>query len=190
MRLRPSQPFVNPIRIACMSMVVCLGWSAGALAQDPPPNFTGTWKLDRSLSEPMREMLKAQGYNAIEVGILEKVPVTQIVIQSRDGMSIEIRSTIVRTSEQLRFDGQSHPDRSNVLGPLVRLSEWSPDGRQLLTTTRYNAKCGLGAEMIVTRTIAGTERNRLMQETRVKLADGREFKSRQVFVRQESAITG
>ena len=164
-----------------------MGWSAAAAcAQDQTPNFAGTWKLDRSQSDPMREMLKAQGYNALEVTILEKVPVTQVVVQSRDGMSIEIRSTVVKTSEQLRFDGQSHPDRNNVLGPLERLSRWSPDGRQLLTTTRYNAKCGLGAEMTVTRTIAGTERNRLMQETKVKLADGREFKARQVFLRQDS----
>ncbi len=133
----------------------------------------------------MREMLKAQGYNAVEVTILEKVPVTQIVVQSRDGMSIEIRSTVVKTSEQLRFDGQSYPDRNNVLGPLVRLSQWLPDRRQLQTTTRYNAKCGIGAEMTVTRMIAGAERNRLLQETKVKLADGREFKARQVFLRQD-----
>jgi hypothetical protein len=163
-----------------------MGWSSLAPAQDLPPNFTGTWKLDRSLSDPMREMLKAQGYNALEVGILEKVPVTQVVVQTRDGMSIEIRSTVVRTSEQLLFDGQSHSDRNSVLGPLVRLSQWSSDGRQLLTTTRYNAKCGLGAEMIVTRTISPTDRLRLLQETRVKLADGREFKARQVFVRQDT----
>jgi hypothetical protein len=177
---------VNLIRIVRISIVVMMGWSAGARAQDLPPNFTGTWKLDRSLSESMREMLKAQGYNAIEVSLLERVPVTQVMSQTRDSLAIEIRATIVRTSELLRFDGQSHPDRNNVVGPLVRLSQWSPDGRQLLTTTKYNAKCGLGAEMTVTRTIAPNERNRLLQETKVKLADGREFKARQVFVRLDS----
>ena len=184
-RWPPFQSFVNLLRIARTSIAVMMGWSAGALAQDLPLNFTGTWKLDRSLSEPMREMLKAQGYNSVEVTLLEKVPVTQVMSQTRDSLTIEIRATIVKTSEMLRFDGQAHPDRNNVVGPLVRLSQWSADGRQLLTTTRYNAKCGIGAEMTVTRTISPTERNRLLQETKVKLADGREFKARQVFVRTD-----
>ena len=167
-------------------MVVWMStWVASAVAEDQATNFTGTWKLDRTVSDPMRDMLKAQGYNAVEVSVLERVPVTQVMNQSRDSLAIEIRATVIKTSELLRFDGQPYPDRNNVVGPLVRKSQWSADGRQLLTTTHYNAKCGLGAEMTVTRSIAPNERNRLLQETKVKLADGREFKARQIFVRQD-----
>jgi len=186
MRRLPIQHRVNLVQIARLPLfIVMASWSTFALSQDQTTNFTGTWKLDRSLSEPMREMLKAQGYNAVEVSILEKVPVTQIMNQTRDGLAIEIRATVIKTSELLRFDGQQYADRNNVVGPLVRKSQWSADGRQLQTTTRYNAKCGLGAEMVVTRTIAPNERNWLFQETKLRLADGREFKARQVFVRQD-----
>ena len=186
LRRLPIQHRVNLFRIARLPLFVLLTcWSAVALGQDQTANFTGTWKLDRSLSEPMRDMLKAQGYNAVEVSILEKVPVTQIMNQTRDGLTIEIRATVVKTSELLRFDGQQYADRNNVVGPLVRKSQWSADGRQLQTTTRYNAKSGLGVEMVVTRTISPNERNWLFQDTKLRLADGREFKARQVFVRQD-----
>lgn len=157
-----------------------------ACADDAAADFYGTWKLDRAASDPMREMLKAQGYNALEVSILEKVPVTQIMTSTPDGLAIEIRATIIKTSEQLHFDGQARSEKSSVLGPVIRLSRWLAEGRQLFTQTRYNAKSGVGAEMTVTRMIAGTEHNRLMQETSVRLADGREFKARQVFIRMDS----
>ena len=153
-------------------------------------NFTGTWKLDRGASDPMHEMLKAQGYNALEVSVLEKVPVTQVMTQSPDGLAIAIHSSVISTQEQLRFDGQLHADKNNVLGPLVRISRWSADGRQLLTVIHYSAKCGLRAEMTVTRSFLGAERRQMFQETRVRLIDGREFKARQVFIRQESIAKG
>ncbi|OAI42251.1 hypothetical protein AYO41_04540 [Verrucomicrobia bacterium SCGC AG-212-E04] len=174
-------------QVLVLALAACAGT---ARAEDPAINFTGTWKLDRSASDPMREMLKAQGYNALEVSILERVPVTQIMTQTPGGLAIEVRSTVVKTSEQLHFDGQQRADKSNVLGPLTRLCRWSADGRQLLTTTRYNAKSGMGAEMTVTRTIAGAERSRLLQETSVRLSDGREFKARQVFIRLDTGSKG
>lgn len=177
-------------RVAQLVVFVLAAVTNTARAEDLPVNFTGTWKLDRAASDPMREMLKAQGYNALEVSILERVPVTQVMTPTPDGLAIEIRSTIIRTSELLHFDGQARSEKNSVLGPVVRLSRWLPDGRHLLTLTRYHAKCGLAAEMTVTRTIAGTERSRLMQETSVRLADGREFKARQVFIRQDSGSKG
>ncbi len=189
-RWQPLPPLVKPSRVAQLVVFAIAACATTAWAEDAPINFTGTWKLDRSASDPMREMLKAQGYNALEVSILEKVPVTQVMTPTSDGLAIEIRSTIIRTSEQLHFDGHARSEKSSVLGPVIRLSRWSPDGRQLLTMIRYNAKCGLGAEMTVTRTIAGAERSRLMQETFVRLADGREFKARQVFVRQDAGSRG
>ncbi len=177
-------------RLAQLAVLTLAAATHTARAEDPPVNFAGTWKLDRAASDPMREMLKAQGYNAVEVSILERVPVTQVMTPTSDGLAIEIRSTVIRTSEQLHFDGQARPEKHSVLGPVVRVSRWLPDGRHLLTMTRYNAKCGLAAEMTVTRTVAGTERSRLMQETSVRLADGREFRARQVFVRQDAGSKG
>jgi hypothetical protein len=183
---------LKPFRSALLLVFALATFASTARAgsDEPPVDFTGKWKLDRAASDPMREMLKAQGYNAFEVGILERVPVTQIMTQKPGGLSIEVRSTIIRTSEQIYFDGQSRPDNNNVLGPLVRVSRWSADGRQLLTTIRYNAKCGLGAEMTVVRSVAGAERSRMLQETSVRLADGREFKARQVFVRLDAGSRG
>lgn len=178
------------LRAAKFVLLALAACATTAWADDAPVNFTGTWKLDRTASDPMREMLTAQGYNALEVSILEKVPVTQVMTATPDGLAIEIRSTVIRTSEQLHFDGQARSEKSSVLGPVVRLSRCSPDGRQLHTLTRYNAKCGLGAEMTVTRTIAGAGHTLLRQETSVRLADGREFKARQVFIRQDSGAKG
>ncbi len=145
-------------------------------------NFSGTWKLDRAISDPAREMLRAQGWNAIEVQLLDRVPVTQAITQTVDGLRIEIRATIITTSEYLRFDGQPHAETSSVLGPLTRVCSWSPDGAQLITRTEYKAKSGMGAEMIVTRSRGGADR--LDQITEVKLADGRSFRARQVFMRK------
>ena len=175
---------------AALLLALLLARSAVAGPDEPPPDFTGTWKLDRNASDPMHEMLKAQGYSSVEVGILAKLPVTQIMTQSPSGMEIAIRSTVIKTQEQLRFDGVSYPDKSNVLGPLVRASRWSPDGRYLLTVIRYSAKCGLSAEMTVSRTISSPERKQMIQDTKVRLGDGREFKARQVFVRLDSGSKG
>ena len=169
-----------PLRLALILVAGAIVLARSALAGGPE-DLRGTWTLDRAQSEPMREMLAAQGYNGFEIGVLERVPVTQVIEPAANRVVIRARSSVVQSTEELALDDVSRPAES-PLGRIERAAAWDEGGQTLRTRLRYKARNGQDAEMWVTR--RRLDAGRFAQETRVRLADGREFRARQVFVRR------
>ncbi len=172
--------FPSGRRLALALFAGAFAFVRSALAGSPE-DLRGTWSLDRAQSEPMREMLAAQGYNSLEIGVLERVPVTQVIEPAAGRVAIRARSSVVQSTEELTLDDVPRPAES-PLGRVERAAAWDEAAQALRTRLRYKARNGQDAEMWVTR--RRLDASRFAQETRVRLADGREFRARQVFVRR------
>lgn len=164
-------------RFACL-LLLALPARALGLAE-----LRGSWQLDRTQSDSMRTMLAAQGYNAFEIGILERIPVRQVIEPGAGGtgLTIHTRTTVVGTSEILTLDDVFRPAES-PLGPIQRAAAWEESARTLRTRIRYQARNGQAAEMWVAR--RWQDESTFVQETRLRLADGREFRAKQLFRRK------
>lgn len=180
-RAFPAACFARAMKLPLIILAAgFLGFTQIALAGGPEV-LRGTWALDRAQSESMREMLAAQGYNGLEIGVLERVPVTQVIEPTANRVVIRARSSVVQSTEELALDDVARPAES-PLGRVERAAAWDEGAQSLRTRLRYKARNGQDAEMWVVR--RPLDAGRFAQETRVRLADGREFRARQVFVRK------
>lgn len=164
----------------CLSVTASLLLSSSLLAG--LDDLRGTWQLDRSQSESMRDILAAQGYTSFEIGILLRVTITQVIEPNAAARTVTIRTktSVVGTTESLTLDDVERPADS-PLGKVERAAIWDAPGRALRSRTRYQARNGQRAQLTTTR--RPLDAQRFAQETHLKLADGREFRARQLFVR-------
>lgn len=168
-------------RLASLLAVLGLCWIAPLRAA--LEDLRGTWQLERTQSETMREVLAAQGYSGFEIAILDRVGVTQVIEPDSTARTVTIRTktSVVGTTEQLTLDDRERPADS-PLGRVERAAAWDEAEQTLRTRNRYQARNGQRVELVTLR--RRLDARRFSQETRLRLADGRELRARQMFVRK------
>jgi hypothetical protein len=136
-------------RIALALLLVALtGWgvakwwtpSMRPLATQPvaakvtgPPDFTGRWQLDLKESGSMAPILKAKGRNAIEQGIAATLPITHIIKQSEQELTVRIETPLFTREEKIRLDGVPIASEDLERTKVESKSRWSDDGRAIIT---------------------------------------------------------
>lgn len=151
-------------------------------APAPKADFTGTWKLDLAASDPLDEMLAAQGASWVERKAAGSFQVTQKVANKADGLEVCVESSL-GTKCNLVKAGGGWEDKETDKGKVRARTDWSEDGKALVTTSEVTLKDKKPALMVVTRTLED-ESKTTVQTIELKVKDGKSYKVRRVLRRQ------
>ena len=134
----------NRTLVAISAAVALVSWAPAALAQDPPANLAGHWKLNKGLSDDVEAKAleaaggrKTVGKDAVEADRLELRTALLGLLPALGSLDIEQSSTEVKLVDaednvRIFYFGREHV-REGRLGRKVRCStEWK--GSQLVVT--------------------------------------------------------
>ncbi len=124
----------STVKRTCVILLTSLatwGWSEPKVA-----NFTGRWVLDNERSESVEPLLEAHGIPAPQRRLLAKMKVSLEVEQSSGQILIKAVTPILTDTELLKTDGTRQERSVPYLGLLDYQSEWTDEGRVLVTHSK------------------------------------------------------
>ncbi|HEY3448920.1 MAG TPA: hypothetical protein VGK67_21345 [Myxococcales bacterium] len=145
-------------------------------------DFSGTWKLDLAASDPLDDLLAAQGASWIERKAAGSFVVTQKVSNKPEGLEVCVESSL-GTKCNLVKAGQGWEEKETEKGKVRGRADWSEDGKALVVTTELTLKDKKPAQMIVTRSLED-EGKTTVQTLELKIKDGKAYKARRILRRQ------
>ncbi len=174
--MRPAQRLV----------MTALAVLAAALAPRPasagPPDFSGTWVLDLSASDPVDDLMRVQGFSFPERQVAARMAVTQTIVQTPDELRIDVESVAKSRREVLHLDGREETIETEKNGPMLTRSSWAPDGATLVSQSRVRLSNGAPAVLRVSRQLRDGGRT-LAQRLELEVSGGARYAATRVFRR-------
>ena len=152
--------------------------AAVAAAAAGKTDFTGTWKLDLAASDSLDEMLAAQGASWVERKAAGSIVVTQKVAHRPEGIEVCVESSFKHACNLVKI-GAGWEEKSGDKGKAKSRTDWSPDGKAVITTSEISLQDGKSAQLVVTRTLED-EGKTTVQLIELKIKDGKSCKARRV----------
>ena len=143
-------------------------------------DLTGTWTLDKSASESVDAILKAQGLGMIERKVAGSMAVTQVITVEGDTVTLQIKSTHKDETQTLLVDGAQRVVAGD-LGDSNVSHVWSGDA--LATTSDAVAKDGGATHTTITRTVV-EDGQTMNQHIEMVMGDGTTHTATRVFRRK------
>ena len=170
------------MRAWLLFLLVSLWFLASGAVRANPIDLSGTWVLDYKASDPMDDLLKAEGFSVIERRLYAHVGVTLTIQQKSEQVVIHVQTAVVNDDEVLRTDGTQQSREVFHIGHVVSRTHWDDGGKALITLTELKAGDGSPANGTVKRTLADNGRS-LLQHLTLQLHDGRTIKVKAVYRR-------
>lgn len=167
---------MRPVPFAALALALC----AAAPAH---PDFTGTWKLDLAASDPLDDLLDAQGAPWVAKKAAKTLVVTQKVALKPEGLEVCAESSL-RSKCTIAKIGAGWEDRETEQGKGRARTDWSADGTALITVTEAKLKDGTPVELRMTRTLEDAGKT-TVQLLELKAKDGKAHKARRVLRKQD-----
>ncbi len=145
----------------------------------PRVDFSGQWQLDRQASEPLDPLLKAHGVSDVTRALIDKVPVAQIITQTDDELTIEVKSGFLSGKEKIVTTGQRYQRRDFSGEQLEMVSFWSADGMSLITQGSDASQ----KEHLQAVRCRGEDEDSMEVRIEYTTADGKTLTNRRVFRR-------
>ncbi|MEN0066564.1 MAG: lipocalin/fatty-acid binding family protein [Myxococcota bacterium] len=165
------------LRLLCLAWLCLAALPTTALAA--PPDFTGTWQLDRKASESLDPILKAQGVSYIKRKVVDGLSVT-LEIQHSDS-TFDVKVVTSRKTAQQKWVADNTPRAETRDGREIT-SRHAFVEDALVSTATGIAPSGDAFEMTTTRLISEDG-----QTMTLKLAcevDGKTTNATRVFRRE------
>ena len=152
-----------------------------------PPAHTiklaGTWVLDKAKSEPLDELMAAEGLSAMERKMLSSLAVTLEIQQTTEAIKIKTITSLMSEDELLKPDDRMMNRDIFRVGPVKYHTHWSPDGKTLITDNELTAGDGKPALAVVHRSLADGGKT-LVQHLTLTLSDKRSFSAKRYYHRK------
>jgi hypothetical protein len=152
-----------------------------------PPAHTiklaGTWVLDKVKSEPVDDLMAAEGLSALERKMFGRLGVKLEIQQTTESITIKTITSLMSEDELLKPDDSMMSRDVFRVGPVKYHTHWSPDGKALITDTELTAGDGKPALAVVHRSLADGGKT-LVQDLTLTLSDKRSFSARRYYHRQ------
>lgn len=141
--------------------------------------FSGVWNLDLSASDPIDEILKAQGKSRFERRVAKSMSVTQSIIQTSDTMSVHIKSIAMDNTQNFPLDNQWRFVDTPKMGKVNMKNYWLEKGFAIATEMQIQAnKKPALMRAIRTLTDNGTT---MVLEILLILENGKQYQADRVF---------
>ena len=171
--------------LCCVSPAVAVPKETG-LALQQAPSFTGTWVLDRAASDPMEEMMTAEGLSAIERKMYSRLSEKLEIEQAPAEVVIKTTTSIVTDTQHLVMDGSPQTRDVFRLGSVTSRTNWDPDHKTLVTLTDLTGGDGNPAHGTVRRSIEDKGQT-LLQVLTLEVSDHRVISARRIYRRQKAS---
>lgn len=145
-------------------------------------DFSGTWKLDLAASDSLDEMLAAQGASWVERKAAGSVVVTQKVTPAPDGFEVCVETPVKNKCNPVRIGG-GWEEKESEKGKVRSRTDWSADGKAVVTISEITLPDGKAARLDVTRTLEDGGKT-TVQVIELKIKDGKAYKARRVLRKQ------
>lgn len=168
-------------RWTILTLLLSATIAAGATAQGEV-DFSGTWELDLDASDPVDDLLKAQGRSWLERKLAAKTKITQMIEQSAAEIRILVKSSVMDREEILRIDG-TPMTRKTLKGETITVTtRWSNDKKALLSETTVQTESG-PAKVVSKRTLEDGGKT-MVVATAMTLRDGKVLGAKRIFRRK------
>jgi len=165
-------------RWTILTLLLSATIAAGAAAQGKV-DFSGTWELDLDASDPVDDLLKAQGRSWMERKLAARTKITQIITQSATEMRIAVTSSVMDREEVLRLDGTPMTRKTLKGDEITVTTRWSKDNKALLSETTVQTESG-PAKVVSKRTLKDGGKT-MVVETTMTVKGGKVFRARRIF---------
>lgn len=145
-------------------------------------NFSGVWDLDLTASDPIDEILKAQGKSRFERRVAKSMAVTQSIMQTGDTMSVHIKSIAMDNTQNFPLDNQWRLVDTPKMGKVNMKNYWLEKEFSIATEMQIKAN-KKPALMRATRKLTDNG-NTMILEILLILQDGRQYRANRVFRRE------
>lgn len=162
------------LRSALSTLVVgaTLLLSPAALAGD----LVGTWALDKSASEPVDELLRAQGVGAVKRKMAASIDVELTITRAGDGVTVNTLAAGNARSETIQADGTER-SVTNDRGTFQVTASWQ--GEDLVVV----ARSADGGSVTTRRSVSDDDKT-LTQAVAMKTPDRKTISANRVFRRE------
>jgi hypothetical protein len=162
-----------------MSILILLLTVASTYAASHP-DFTGQWKLDLDASDNMDDFAKSQGASWVEYKLIGNMPVTQIITQSENNITITIENMIKKRTEVMVPNGLIE-EKKNEQGNLMKVrSFWSEDGSVLVTIIDTKMADEKPGQVVIRRSLS-QDGETMFQDIEIVPEKGQRFAAKRVF---------
>ncbi len=144
------------------------------------PNFSGKWVLDNKASDPVDEILKAQGVSWLERQAIKSAKIIQDIKQDGTQVTVTIGTVAKSRTEVLKLDGSAQVTEGDRLGNVKSKTFWDTDGSTLVSTIEPTESSQNFTEFKVSRRLQDGGKT-LAQTMEMKLKNGQTLKANRIF---------
>jgi hypothetical protein len=96
-------------------------------------------------------MMKRLGVPGLQRKLAASIKLEATYQQSKDHLTVRTRGPAFSRVERFDFSGRPEEKTEKLTGPYTVRTAWSPDGKQLISTSAFRTKDGKGATLKVAR---------------------------------------
>jgi hypothetical protein len=150
------------MRLFVATIIALLSFALSGFAS---VNFNGTWVLDLKASDSPDLMMKRMGVSGLQRALAASTKLESTYSQSGNLLTIVTRGPAFSRTEVLRLDGHPETKIEEGTGTYTIRTSWSPDGKELISTSNFRTKNGKNAELTITRKLADAGNTLVLSQT-------------------------
>lgn len=140
--------FMTTTRLFTATLITLLTLDSSSFAST---SLNGIWVLDLQASDSPEPIMKRMEISVLERKLAASTKLEATHSQAGDVLTIITRGPTFSRTEQLRLDGHPESKIEKSTGPYTIRSDWSRDGKELISTSTFRTKNGANAELAVAR---------------------------------------
>ncbi|MFT5682727.1 MAG: hypothetical protein ACI8RZ_003651 [Myxococcota bacterium] len=127
------------------------------------PDLNGTWSLSSSASDPVEQLLEAQGVGWMERKAAASMSVTQTITLAETSATIAVKTSVKSDTQTLKVDNQTRAVPGEHGTAQVR-HYWGAEG-ELITVSSGPSAGGEPMEVTITRSVSSGQMHQLIEMT-------------------------
>lgn len=157
-------------------------WSTLALA-GPRPDFSGSWRIDDALSQPMEPIFVLQDLSWIQRKAAAGFDVEAEISQQPDRLIVRFDNLTGEHKQELFFDGQPHASVNPAGVATTFTTVWSAEGTTLVASGNFRLDDGTEGTLQERRTLSA-DGQQMSVVVELGRADGKKASARRTYRRQ------
>jgi hypothetical protein len=110
-------------------------------------------------------MMKRLGVSGVQRKLAASITLEATYQQSKDQLTVRTRGPGFTRVEQFDLNGRPEAKTEKLTGPYMVQTTWSPDGKQLISTSSFRTKDGKEATLTVARQLVDGGKTLVVRQT-------------------------